>query len=217
MVSLVPLARPSLSAAGSSPASSLKNLAANPSKPLLKRAYSNLSGTKRTHDEAKLDPPTSPSTKRQKHVEFNPEVEEQVFEPYVKDLEATRLEVRQAIDEHLRTDGKGNSEAYDTVKEIFATPPNDSDAPSPKCVSTYLQALTACVTLLNRKCNGLVKIVLGMQWLGRDERFVKQYVSFLGNLVSAQGSYVPVVLEACVSKFLRSEFTSGLLVEVFSF
>lgn len=203
MVSLVPIPRQGFSATSSSSASSLKNAMAHPPKPLLKQ--SSLTGTKRTHDEANLDSTSNISTKRQKHVEFNPEIEEQVFEPYVKDLESVRLEVRQAIDEHIKLDGNGSSEAYDTIKEIFSISPSESDAPSPKCVATYLQALTTCVTMLNKKCNGLVRTVLGMQWLGRDERFVKQYVSFLGNLVSAQGSYVSVVLEALVKRFLRSK------------
>lgn len=211
MVSRVPLPRQSLSVAGSSPASSLKKSATNPSKPLLKKSASAISGTKRSHDDAELDPPSSPATKRQKHVEFNPKDDVQVFEPYTKDLESVRLEVRQAIDEHLKSDGKEASEAYDTIKGIFSTTPEKFDAPNPKTISTYLQALTACVTSLNNKCNGLVRSVLGMQWLGRDERFVKQYVSFLGNLVSAQGSYVPVVLEACVGKFLKISPSAGRL------
>lgn len=209
MVSLVPLPKQTFSVAGSSSASSLKNL--TPSKPLLKRTTSTLLGTKRNREDADLDPLSSPSSKRQKHVEFNPEIEKNVFEPFVQNLETARLEVRQAIEEHLRSDNNGGSEAYDNIKEIFSPSRKENDATTPRDLSTYLQALTACSSMLNKKCNGLVKTVLGMRWLGRDERFVKQYVSFLGNLVSAQGSYVPVVLEAIVGKFLHSKFSHILL------
>lgn len=195
--------------AASSPASSLRNPASSdPTKPTLKRAASALSGSKRSRDEADLDPPSSPSSKRQKRVEFNPEIKEQTFEPYTQDLKSVRLEVRQALEEHLAIRGNESSGLYAAVKGIFTTSADHPDARSGKEIATYLQALAGFVSSLDKRCNDLVNAVLGTQWLGRDEKFVKQYVNFLGHLVSAHGSYVPVVLEACVSKFSSMSLSS---------
>lgn len=180
----------------------------NPTKPTLKRVTSALSGNKRLRDETDLDPPSSPSSKRQKRVEFNPEIKEQAFEPYTQDLKSVRLEVRRAIEEHLTCNGDDTSELYDAVKEIFTTSADHPDARTGKEIGTYLQALAGSVSSLDRRCNGLVMAVLHTQWLGREERFVKQYVNFLGHLVSAQGIYVPIVLEVCVNKFSSMHLSS---------
>ncbi len=56
------------------------------------------------------------------------------------------------------------------------------------------------VSLLDKSCSGIVKAILECEWLGRDELFVKSYIQFLGNLCSAQGSYVGLVLSKLVEK-----------------
>ena len=48
----------------------------------------------------------------------------------------------------------------------------------------------------------MVAAVLAFEWMGRDGSFVKAYVHFLGNLASAQGAYVGMVLEMLVDHFL---------------
>ena len=182
-------------------------VAQKPSKPLLRR--STLSGTRRKADEANLDSdpvvPSSP-TKRAR-VSFNPTVEEKVMEEYIakgRSLETIRVEVKRAIESHV----KGDSERYDTIKELFAPSSDVSDSEDSSAArietKTYLIALTNYVSLLDKGCAGLVKTILACEWMGRDEGFVKAYVNFLGNLASAQGLYVGMVLGMLVGHFTGS-------------
>lgn len=200
MVSAIPVQRPS--AAVLPPTT-------KPIKPLLRRPT--LAGTVRKRDEAGLDDDDvhdeSSPTKRKK-VEFAAHVQEKVMEEYVQDAGLVRLEVRQAIEQHLL----GDSEGYARVKEVFSMRPDMEDAPSAATVKVYILALTSCVAVLSRECNGLVRSVVECEWLGRDEAFVKLYVHFLGNLVSAQGSYVGVVLSMLVSKFTSGKQSRNQLV-----
>jgi RNA polymerase I-specific transcription initiation factor RRN3 len=200
---------------------SLHSTKSRPIRPLLRRATLNGSNI-RTREDAGLDDdgaivsaPPSPS-KRARTVTFNPLVEEQVFSPKATmlgfapdnawDLEAVRLEVRFTVDEHIRG---GNGEAYDALKEVFATGKrirggNGKEASKEK-IKTHLLALTSIVSLLGKNCSGLVRAVLACDWMGRDEGFVKVYVQFLGNLASAQGAYVSSVLSMLVGKFTTGE------------
>ncbi|KAI9736896.1 MAG: hypothetical protein M1818_005947 [Claussenomyces sp. TS43310] len=191
-----------------------------PFKPLLRRAT--LSGTVRSRDEAGLDiddtsmsTPPSPS-KRARTVTFDPLVQEQIFSSsldFEKDMHTVRSEVRQAIEDHI----KGRShDAYDDLKEEFvktARPHGREaiDRDSEQDLKAHLLALTSCVTLLGKDCSGLVAAVMRCEWLGRDDGFVKAYVQFLGNLASAQGSYVGLVLNMLVDKFGGIRISSGRL------
>ena len=197
---------------------------ASPSRPLLRRAT--LGGSIRTRDEAGLDvdvdgsiasAPPSPS-KRARTVTFSPMIERQVFsststmagfEPdNTLDLEAVRLEVKFAIEEHA----KGTSEeGYDMLKELFATEKrrtgDGKEGASNGKIKTHLLALTSYVSLLGKNCSGLVKAILECDWFGRDEEFIKIYVQFLGNLASAQGAYVSTVLNTLVGSFIGSKIS----------
>ncbi|PSS23136.1 hypothetical protein M430DRAFT_26064 [Amorphotheca resinae ATCC 22711] len=223
MVSVVPVVRTL------EPAPSPK-----PSKPLLRRATR--SGTIRKSDEADLDGdlfsvPSSPS--KRARVTFNPTVEEKIMSPYSargRSLEVIREEVRMAIEAHK----KGDSADYDAMKQVFI-PKKDGDGEDDKEeddedgedgedgedreeneaiaraeLKTYLLAVTSCVSLL-KGCSSLVKAVLSCDWLGRDESFVKAYINFLGNLVSAQGAHLGRVLEMLVGHFHGVRFSSGRL------
>jgi RNA polymerase I-specific transcription initiation factor RRN3 len=193
MVSRVPLVRPPV------PPPTPK-----PSKPLLRRAT--LSGTIRKADDAGLDDdllsaPPSPSKKAR--VTFNPMVEEKIMEEYQskgRSLDSVRAEVKRSIEAHL----KGDSEEYDSMKEIFASSrweDEDEDGMHSVDIKTYVVALTSFASLLNKGCSGLVKAILACEWMGRDEGFVKAYVHFLGSLASAQGAYVGTVLGMLVGHF----------------
>ena len=190
MVSLVPMIRPSV-----------PTPAPKPTKPLLRRAT--LSGTIRKSDHAGLDSdllsaPPSPS-KRAK-VTFDPNVEEKALEEYGvrgRSLESVRAEIRTAIEEH----GNGNSEGYDSIKEIFAPRKWVDGEGANDEMKAYLLALTNYASLLNKGCSGLVKAILACDWIGRDEKFVRAYVHFLGSLASAQGAYVGMVLGMLVGHF----------------
>ena len=179
---------------------------AKPKRPLLKKPAIS-SGTIRKFDDAGLDDnllsaPQSPN--KRARVTFNPTVEEKVmeeFRPKGRSLESVRLEVKSAIEGHL----KGDSEGYDSMKEIFAPKrgrdEDDEEDETSRDTKTYLLALTSQASLLNRNCNGLVKSVLAFDWMGRDESLVKAYVYFLGSLASAQGAYVGLILGMLVGHF----------------
>lgn len=182
-----------------------------PSKSFLRRATLRGS-TIRTRDEAGLDldasidsSPPSPG-KRARTVSFSPMVG-LAQDCSALDLEAVRLEVRAALETHVRG---GSDEAYDALKEVFmpatrgAVAGGREQASSEK-VKTHLLALTSCVSLLGKSCSGLVKAVLECDWIGRDEGFVKIYAHFLGNLASAQGVYVGTILNMLVGKFTGCE------------
>jgi RNA polymerase I-specific transcription initiation factor RRN3 len=171
-------------------------LKSKPIKPLLRRAAI------RKSDDAGLDGDVlsrPPSPKKAK-VTFSSQVEEYSPRPSMRSLESVRGEVRRAIEGH----GRGDSEGYDTIKEIFAPRRGGDDATDldQGGMRQYLLALASCASSLNRGCKGLVGSLLACEWMGRDEAFVKVYVQFLGSLVSTQGIYVSSVLGMLVGHFL---------------
>lgn len=177
-----------------------------PTKPLLRRAT--LSGTVRNSDDAGLDAESllaPPSPSKRARVSFDPNVEEKIVDG--RSVEAVKVEIRRAIEAHIR----GDNEEYDIVKEVFAPKENDMDWGSDlgdEEVKKYVLALTSSVSLLSSSCSGLVNAILNCEWLGRDEGFVKAYIQFLGNLVSAQGSYVGMVIGMLVGHFTGGTISS---------
>ena len=121
------------------------------------------------------------------------------YSPKARSLESVRGEVRRAIEAH----GRGDSEGYDSIKEIFTPRRGDDDEEREDQgdMKQYLLALSSNAALLHRGCSGLVGAVLACEWMGRDEGFVKAYVHFLGSLASAQGMYVGSVLGMLVGYF----------------
>lgn len=177
--------------------------APKPSKPLLRRAT--LSGTIRKSADAGIDSdllsaPPSPSKKTK--VTFNPNVEEQILEDYSvrgRNLESVRAEIRRAIEAHAN----GDNDAYDSIKEEFSPKLGDARdrAGANDEMKAYLLALTNYTSLLSKGCSGLVKAILACEWMGRDEKFIRAYVHFLGSLASAQGTYIGMVLGMLVGHF----------------
>ena len=125
------------------------------------------------------------------------------YSPKTKSLESVRGEVRRAVEAHDR----GDSEAYDTIKSIFAPRRGDDEARDEEQgdMRQYLLALSSNAALLTRGCSGLVGALLACEWMGRDEGFIKAYVQFLGSLASAQGMYVGSVLGMLVGYFPGGE------------
>jgi RNA polymerase I-specific transcription initiation factor RRN3 len=187
-----------------------------PLKPLLRRGT--LSGMVRKVDDTDFDSdlttlPSSP-TKRAR-VTFNDDVEEKVMVQYAvkgRSIDVIRAEVRRALEDHAR----GDSTAYDVVKELFSRRAEDDDdedeeeeeeeSQNRADIRTYVMALTNYASQLNKSCSGLVQAVVWCEWLGRDESFVKSYVEFLGSLASSQGSFVGTILHMLVTKFYGGEF-----------
>lgn len=125
------------------------------------------------------------------------------FTPKGPSQETVRAEVKSAITAHLR----GESEGYDTIKEIFSgRKSHDEGAETSNAdMKAYLLALTSHASLLSKGCSGLVKAILGCEWMGREEDFVKSYVYFLGSLASSQGVYVSMILTMLVGHFLEGK------------
>lgn len=202
--SMAPIARPPppqalLQSSGSSASKPI------PTKTLIRKPT--LSG-KRKSDDAELDldddemPVSANPTKRARTVTFNSLVQEQVFTPFPEasaDLEDVRRTVRKALEEHHKTGG--DDSRYDSVKEIFSNKSRGQSKAEHDIMKAHLLALTSCVSLLGKNSAGLVRAVLDSEWVGRDEAYVRVYVSFLGNLASAQGAYVGSVLSMLVGKF----------------
>ncbi|KAL9944776.1 DNA independent RNA polymerase I transcription factor [Verticillium nonalfalfae] len=156
-------------------------------------------------DSDLADPPSSPTKRRKVFID---ELNNKVIEFGDRSLDEVNMEVRKALEEHLM----GEDSDYDNLKEIFANDkrksPSDLGGDSvvkPQELKLYILALTNCVPLLkNRACNGLVRNVLQVSWLGRDENFYKVYLQLMAALVSAQGSYLSIVLSTMMEKFSHS-------------
>lgn len=186
-------------------ASGLSASKPTPTKTLLRK--STLAG-KRKIDDAGLDldgddmsAPLNPA-KRSRTVTFNPLVQEQLFTSSPEaptDLYDVRRIVRKALDEHNRSGG--DDSRYDGVKEVFSTKSRSQGKAENDLMRAHLLALTSCVSLLGKNSSGLVRAVLESEWVGREEPYVRSYVSFLGNLASAQGAYVGTILSMLVGKF----------------
>ncbi|KAG7145897.1 RNA polymerase I-specific transcription initiation factor rrn3 like protein [Verticillium longisporum] len=156
-------------------------------------------------DSDLADPPSSPTKRRKVFID---ELNNKVIEFGDRSLDEVNMEVRKALEEHLM----GEDSDYDNLKEIFASDkrksPSDLGSDSvvkPQELKLYILALTNCVPLLkNRACNGLVRNFLQVSWLGRDENFYKVYLQLMAALVSAQGSYLSIVLSTMMEKFSHS-------------
>jgi RNA polymerase I-specific transcription initiation factor RRN3 len=162
---------------------------------------------KRSSEDAELEDPYE-SSKRLR-VTFKDAVAVRVFhhtddsQPY----EVIRDEVSHAITSHLSS--PPDDTRYDQVVDLFRVPPADHDAPKSQQIRKYLQALIHSIGRLNRECSGLVHAVIDAPWLGRDEAFVQLYRQFLGNLLSAHGSYTGNVLKMLTTQFRGIPQTAG--------
>lgn len=73
---------------------------------------------------------------------------------------------------------------------------------SDKEVSSLLKEASDCVALLNRDLRLFVEVILNVKWTNRETSVVKQYQSFLVNLLSAHVYHDKAVLDMLVSNFL---------------
>ncbi|KKA18246.1 RNA polymerase I specific transcription initiation factor RRN3 superfamily [Rasamsonia emersonii CBS 393.64] len=185
-------------------------------------AATTTAGKKRKMEEMDLSssPPSSPvsdagsrdgpAPKKRARVQFESDVEMRHLptaadgDENEKSAAVVREEVRRAIQRHV---SGTDSEAYDRIKEIFSIDPKKAeedgsyDVPTHTTLKRHLMGLLSNVAMLDRNCLGLVNAVLGSEWLGRDESYVKLFVRFLGNLAAAQGGYLRSVLKMLVGYF----------------
>jgi RNA polymerase I-specific transcription initiation factor RRN3 len=118
-----------------------------------------------------------------------------------KSAQLVREEVRRAIESHLA----GNSTAYDSLKSLLTGKPTADDSPSPTLLKKYIDALGASSQLMRKRCDSLIKAVLSLSWLGRNEEFLKAYRRLLANLISANGDFTAYFLECLVRDFVNCE------------
>lgn len=142
------------------------------------------------------------------------------------DAAVVREEVRRAIQRHY----SGDSGGLDRIKALFAVDAKRgpgaghakedeeeeeeadeedggaAEVPSGRLLRNHLLGLLANVSDLEAPCSGLVYAVLGSDWVGRDERYVRLYVKFLGTLVAARGGYLNAVLRMLANGLRESEF-----------
>lgn len=149
--------------------------------------------------------PSSPSKKAK--VTFDNEVEVRVMDEWEKAPAVVREEVRRALERHVLGDDTG----YDRVKEIYRRRTSAEDAPSTATLRNYTAALLSSVSALNRSCSGLVSRVLQSDWTGMPDEYIALYLRFLGNLVSAQGTYLGDVLRMLVGCLAYSESIASML------
>ncbi|XP_068192966.1 RNA polymerase I-specific transcription initiation factor RRN3 [Antennarius striatus] len=71
----------------------------------------------------------------------------------------------------------------------------------------WLQELRGSVTQLTKDHDQLIHTVLRFPWVGRSQPVVEEYLSFLGNLVSAQTVYLVACLQMTVSYFTPKRVT----------
>lgn len=162
-------------------------------------------GSEETVDGVDVQP-----KKKKARVTFEPEVEVRLLRDESqkerkksgKSTAVVREEVRRAIQRHV---SGTESEAYERVKEVFVADPKkdaeerEIELPTHESLRNHLLGMLSNVSALDRRCNELVNAVLGSEWLGRDESYVKLFVRFLGNLTAAQGGYLGPVLRMLVN------------------
>lgn len=181
---------------------------ATPTKSIL-RSSSTLSRRKREYatgpDDEPGEPPSNPAKRRKVLID---EMSNKVIEFGERSLDEVNMEVRKALESHLI----GEDSDYDNLKEMFGNGQRRSSAGAatntlkPQELKAYILALTNCVPLLkDRACNGLVRTIMQVSWLGRDEDFYKIYLQLMAALISAQGSYLSLVLSMMVDKFAHGQ------------
>lgn len=127
--------------------------------------------------------------------------------PREKSLNLVREEVRRALQQHLM----GDSQAYDSLKQMFTVDPKALeedgspvyDLPTPSSLRTHLAAVLGNVSALDGRCSGLVHGIIGSEWLGRDKAYVGLFIKFIGTLAVAKAGYLTSILKMLASGLCR--------------
>ncbi|KAG0347858.1 hypothetical protein BG004_006731 [Podila humilis] len=112
------------------------------------------------------------------------------------------------ISSAIRERKQGNAGPYeDLIAQLTVTKP----APlTPAKLLQWTQALSQCISVIDKSCASLIDAMLQIDWLGQDDNFVQYYLSFLGNVVSAQAVYVVPVQCMLVKKLVHRHRSSSL-------
>lgn len=110
--------------------------------------------------------------------------------------------LRAFVNKALDDKAEGNFAGYEDLRRQFAAKSDTKDAPSSLQLQNLLSALTCNVSRLDSSNSSLVMSVLDSVWVSRDESFVRCYTRFLGNLISAQSNYLPLVMTMLIQHML---------------
>lgn len=137
---------------------------------------------------------STPRPAKRAKVAFDSDVQVRVMEEWEKAPEFVQEEVRWALENHAI----GDNSIYTQLIDIYGRDKRIEEEPSDTVLQNYTAALLSNVSSLNKSCSELVFAVLSSQWLGRQEQYIKLYVRFLANLVSAQGMFLADTLRMLV-------------------
>ncbi|KAG0361766.1 RNA polymerase I-specific transcription initiation factor RRN3-domain-containing protein [Gamsiella multidivaricata] len=103
------------------------------------------------------------------------------------------------ISSAIREKKQGNPVPYE---ELIAQLTVSKPAPlTPAKMLQWIQAMSQCISLLDKSCSALIDAMLQIDWAIQDDVFVQNYLSFLGNIVSAHAFYVVPIQSMLVRKF----------------
>jgi RNA polymerase I-specific transcription initiation factor RRN3 len=171
-------------------------------KPVLKRSLSDLEADTKTSL-------SSQSPAKRPKVQFSSENKIFTLKKWdeEKTLSLVREEVRRALEKHVA----GEHTLFDGLRETLTTKPSAPEAPSATLLKRYVIAITGLCGVIGRRGSALVKSIIEMHWLGRDEEFVRLYQRLLANLISTYGGYSHEILESLVDRFTTLRQSAGRL------
>uniref|UniRef100_A0A665U679 RRN3 homolog, RNA polymerase I transcription factor n=1 Tax=Echeneis naucrates TaxID=173247 RepID=A0A665U679_ECHNA len=104
---------------------------------------------------------------------------------------------------------RGDCTDYELLKHQLGDP-EIKDAQ----IINWLQEIRSCVTQLTKEHEQLIYTILRLQWVGRSQAVVEEYLAFLSNLVTAQTVYLCACLKMVVSHFTPSICASFSLFQI---
>ncbi|KAF9288241.1 hypothetical protein BGZ88_008257 [Linnemannia elongata] len=116
------------------------------------------------------------------------------FEKQRQSLVMMTTYITSAIQEKRRGDPIKYEEL---IAQLTMTKPSPM---TPTKMLQWIQALSQCISLLDKSCVALIETMLQIDWLIQEDVFVQYYMSFLGNVVSAHAFYVVPVQSMLVQK-----------------
>ncbi|KAF9436231.1 hypothetical protein BGZ76_004519 [Entomortierella beljakovae] len=102
------------------------------------------------------------------------------------------------ISSAIREKKQGNPAPYeDLIAQLTVSKPTPL---TPAKLLQWIQAMSQCISLLDKSCSTLIDSMLQINWTVQDDTFVQYFMSFLGNVVSAHAFYVVPVQSMLVKK-----------------
>ncbi|KAF9173728.1 hypothetical protein BGX21_006409 [Mortierella sp. AD011] len=112
------------------------------------------------------------------------------------------------ISSAIREKKQGNPTPYEElIAQLTVSKPEPL---TPTKLLQWIQAMSQCISLLDKSCSTLIDAMLQINWIAQDDVFVQYYMSFLGNVVSAHAFYVVPVQSMLVKKLIMRHRPSTL-------